>query len=309
MARSKADRLPDQTGRRFARSLVTPEGVDLGVRIASASERAGAFMIDATIIAAILIAMTLFVALAGVAGIRASGDFSGGQVAAVIWLVGFFVLRNFYFFLFEVGARAATPGKRILRIRVAARDGGVLGANAVFARNAMREVEVFLPISFLISNARSIDGVIGLAGFIWCGVFILFPLFNRDRLRAGDLIAGTWVVQAPRKTLLPDLTQATPALRAMAEAGRVDAMAFRFTREQLDVYGIRELQVLEDLLRTPKPEALAVVAARIRAKIGWTPAPGEQDRAFLSAYYAGLRGRLEAKLLVGVRRTDKNEKS
>jgi len=40
---------------------------------------------------------------------------------------------------------AATPGKRILGIRVAARNGKALTAEAVFARNAMRELEVFLP--------------------------------------------------------------------------------------------------------------------------------------------------------------------
>ena len=33
-------------------------------------------------------------------------------MAAIIWLLGFFLLRNFYFTLFEMRARAATPGKR-----------------------------------------------------------------------------------------------------------------------------------------------------------------------------------------------------
>ena len=47
--------LDDQ--RRFGRSLVTPEGVDLGVRIATAGERAGAFIIDALIMLAIMIAV------------------------------------------------------------------------------------------------------------------------------------------------------------------------------------------------------------------------------------------------------------
>ena len=32
-----------------------------------------------------------------------------------------------------------------------------------------------------------------LLGIIWTGAFVLFPLFNRDRLRVGDLVAGTMV--------------------------------------------------------------------------------------------------------------------
>jgi len=283
----------DET-RRFARSLVTPEGVDLGVRIATAGERAGAFIIDALIMFAIMIALALVV-----------GYFQGGNAAsydlvAIAWLVAFFLLRNFYFFLFELGARAATPGKRLLKIRVASRGGGLLRADAIFARNAMREVEVFLPLSFMFSGGSSVDGLIVLAGFIWSAIFIFFPLFNRDRLRAGDIIAGTWVVQAPRKALLSDLA---------ARTGDKPQAAARFTAEQLDAYGIKELHVLEDVLRTSKPEAVALVADRIRKKIGWTKAAGDSDGAFLREYYAELRKHLESRLLMGVRRADKHHRA
>jgi uncharacterized RDD family membrane protein YckC len=284
--------------RKFSRTLVTPEGVDIGVRIASASERAGAFVIDALIIIAVLVALTFFVAAAGF-NRDDDGSGNGRQVASVIWLLGFFLLRNFYFFLFEMGGRAATPGKRVLKIRVAARNGGALGADAIFARNAMREVEVFLPVTFMLSNANSIDGWIVLAGVIWCSVFVFFPLFNRDRLRAGDVIGGTWVVQAPKRALLPDI-----AVRSDPRAP--DGSAFAFTREQLDVYGIRELQVLEDVLRKAAPANVAAVATRIRAKIGWTKGPNEVDNTFLRAYYAAVRQHLEAKLLMGVRKADKH---
>lgn len=305
MAKAKAAKqapAQEHDGAKFHRPLVTPEGVDLGVRIASASERAGAFMIDAVIIFAILIALTFVAALAGV-GRLGGGDFSGVEVAIIIWLIGSFLLRNFYFFLFEIGARGATPGKRLLRIRVATRNGGVLDASAIFARNAMREVEVFMPMSLLASNAQSVDAAIGLAGFIWCAIFVFFPMFNRDRLRAGDLIAGTWVVQSPRAALLPDLVQTRQKARA---TGGSMAPAMAFTREQLDVYGIKELQVLEDLLRRADHRGYDVVAQRIRKKIGWTATPGERDADFLSAYYAALRQHLETRLLVGVRKADKH---
>ena len=280
--------------RRFSRSLVTPEGVDLGVRIATAGERAGAFIIDALIMLAVLIALVL------VASFFRTDNFGAYDFMEIMLLVSFFVLRNFYFFMFETGARAATPGKRLMKIRVANRGGGLLKADAIFARNAMREVEVFLPLSFMVSNGRSVDGLIVLAGFIWSAIFVFFPLFNRDRLRAGDIIAGTWVVQAPRKRLLADLA---------ARNDKAAPVTARFSDEQLDTYGIKELHVLEDVLRTAKPEAEALVASRIRKKIGWTQAAQETDRAFLNEYYAALRKRLESRLLMGVRRADKHDRA
>jgi uncharacterized RDD family membrane protein YckC len=285
--------LDDQ--RRFGRSLVTPEGVDLGIRIATAGERAGAFLLDAMIMLAIMIAISILVAY--VAGTAAGfAGLAGFEMVLIIWFIGFFLLRNFYFFLFETGARAATPGKRILKIRVASRGGGLLRADAIFARNAMREVEVFLPLSFMASSASSVDGLIALAGFAWTAVFVFFPLFNRDRLRAGDIIAGTWVVQAPRRALLSDL-----ATRAPDAADK----AARFATDQLDAYGIKELHVLEEVLRKNKPDAIALVAERIRRKIGWTKAPGDSDGIFLQDYYAALRKHLESRLLMGQRRADK----
>ena len=275
------------------RELVTPEGVDLRLVLAEASERAGAFLLDAVFIALSLIVFTLLTILAG-----ALTKLKTAEALAAIWLLVSFVLRNFYFMAFELGPRAATPGKRILGIRVAARNGKALTAEAVFARNAMRELEVFLPLSFLVASRNSIDAWISIAGIVWCAVFVFFPLFNRDRLRAGDLIAGTWVVRAPRRLLDVDLASATEGQR------------FVFTREQLDAYGIKELTDLEDVLRVREARTIAAVADRIRAKIGIKTGitTGLSDVAFLLAYYEALRGHLEQRLLFGRRRKDKFDK-
>ena len=209
--------------RKLERALVTPEGVDLRLRLADAGERGAAFILDALFIALALFAVSLLALVTAV-----ETRLEGVDMVAVVWLLAFFFLRNFYFIAFELGPRAATPGKRLLGIRVGSRDGGRLTANAIFARNAMREVEVFLPLSFLAANAGDIDALIVLAGFIWSAIFLFFPLFNRDRLRAGDLIGGTWVVKAPKRALDRDLT---------ADAGATEA-ALAFTTEQLDAYGV-----------------------------------------------------------------------
>ena len=129
---------------RMVREMITPEGVDLQLRLADAGERVSAFFLDILFMLLSLIGMTLVLVLLG----WASGLKMAEYIAAV-WVLGFFVLRNFYFTAFELTLRAATPGKRITGLRVAMRDGSPLTANAVFVRNAMRELEVFLPLTFL----------------------------------------------------------------------------------------------------------------------------------------------------------------
>jgi uncharacterized RDD family membrane protein YckC len=274
---------------RLDRELITPEGVDLRLHLAQAGERAAAFLIDAVIIVGLLIGLSIVVLLAL---IGAKGQ--GAQAMAVVWLFGAFAIRNLYFVLFELTPRAATPGKRMLGLRVAARNGGRLTADAIFGRNAMRELEVYVPMTFLFANARDIDAWLALLGTIWCAVFVFFPLFNRDKLRVGDVVAGTWVVKTPRRRLLRDLG-----------AGGSDAALFAFTTAQLDAYGVKELHVLEEVLRRNDSATIRAVAERIRGKIGWTAGSYEGDGDFLNAYYRALRGRLEQRLLFGKRRKDK----
>lgn len=271
---------------RRQRELVTPEGIDLKLVLADAGERAAAFLLDMAIMAGILIAMTLLAVGAGIAAKFRSAEFIGS-----IWLLVWFFLRNFYFMAFELSPRAATPGKRTQGLRVAARNGGPLTAEAIFARNAMREIEIFLPLSFVFGAGGGVDGWIAVAGLVWSGIFLFFPLFNRDRLRVGDLVAGTWVVRAPRRVMDVDLTAAPTDFEIV------------FATAQLDAYGIKELGVLEDVLRRADPETMKAVAGRIKKKIEFVG--NVPDAAFLRAYYKGLRWRLEGRLLFGRRRKDK----
>jgi len=280
----------------FVRQFITPEGVDLRLEVANFGHRAAAFLIDGAIMLGVLIALSLLCALAALGGRNPLAL----QAVGVVWLLGFFLLRNFYFLIFESGPRAATPGKRIMRIRVATRDGGALSATAVFARNAMREIEFYLPVTFLLVRGQGVDAILILLGMIWTGVLVLFPIFNRDRLRIGDLLAGTWVVMQPARQLLPDmaLAGADPAARR-----------FVFSFVQLDAYGVKELQVLEDVLRRKNMETVRGVAERIRTKIEWSRGADEGDFEFLDAYYTALRQRLEQLMLLGRRRKDKYDRA
>jgi hypothetical protein len=134
---------------------------------------------------------------------------------------------------------------------------------------------------------------------------MLFPLLNKDRLRIGDLIAGTRVVMQPKVVLVPDLV----AEAAQYQSPQQKAKAFPFTDKQLGFYGIYELQVLEGVLRqTPGSagyfEAIRTVTEKIKAKIGYDQPIGDADR-FLRDFYAAQRAHLEQKMLFGQRREDK----
>jgi uncharacterized RDD family membrane protein YckC len=290
------------------RALVTPEGVVLTLALAQLGQRFWALVIDLMLMTALLGVLTIAAFLLAGSLFLSGPSFGQSatlQIIAAIWLLGAFVLRNLYFVLFEAGRRTATPGKRLLGIRVAARDGGRLTADAVVARNLMRELEFFLPLSFVgyQTGSGAITAWTALAGLGWSLGFALVPLFNRDRLRIGDLVAGTWVLRTPRRRLGAD----------MAGPGTVaESSGFVFTDAQLGAYGEYELQTLEDVLRRGNAnparrdddDPVAIVAAAIRNRIGYA---GGDDYAFLAAYYAALRARLERGLLFGKRRRDKRD--
>tara|TARA_R110000850_G_scaffold24449_10_gene71615 strand:+ start:4182 stop:5123 length:942 start_codon:yes stop_codon:yes gene_type:complete len=289
------------------RILVTPEGVPLHVTVAAASARAGALMLDIVIIVGLIILATLIGALLlwafGIAFDGALENASGPlQFLAVLWIIAVFLFRNAYFLYFELGDQAATWGKRAVGIRVAARDGGRLTAEAVIARNIVRDIELFLPLVFLTSGEASgtMTNLTAWAGFLWVLMFLLFPLFNKDRLRGGDVIAGTWVIQDVKKNL-GEIVAPSAAL----SGGAAPAARYQFSDADLSVYGEYELQTLENVLRAGQEEALEKVAASICQKIGWEPGSGD-ERAFLEAYYTALRARLERSMRFGKRRKDKH---
>lgn len=285
------------------RSLMTPEGVPLTVELAGRADRAVAFLIDFLVILASVVVVLVVVAVVVV------GTFEVAW-AASFGLLAWFLIRTFYFTFFELRWQGRTPGKRALRLRVIDRDGGPLSVDAVVVRNFMREVEVFLPLWLLV--ATTVADWVAIASSVWIGIMALMPLFNRDRLRVGDIVAGTWVIAVPRTTLLADLADAKePESEGIALSATSPAIAF--TAAQLDTYGIYELQMLEEALRGedgPRTaEALREISARIRRKTGWTPPAGTPEvaaRNFLEAYYLALRGHLEKRMLLGERRETKH---
>lgn len=275
--------------------LLAPEHVPLSFTLADVGARFGAFLLDWGLLLAVLVPVNLILGFA----LPAGGVGRGLLVAGVV-LVNF-LLPTFYFPWGELRWHGRTPGKRALKLRVVARDGGPLSAGMVLARNLTRAFETFIPLLLLLLPADAGSPVERVAVLVWTLILLFLPLLNRHRARLGDLLAGTVVVNEPRVELLEDL--------AGEESG---AARFAFTREQLDLYGIHELQVLEDVLRREfYDEAtralMADIAGRIQRKIGWDDAarPVSDPAAFLRAFYAAQRARLEHKLLLGRRQERK----
>jgi uncharacterized RDD family membrane protein YckC len=273
-------------------AMPTPEGTRLRLQLPGFGERMGAFLIDLLVQFVVMLGLTLILAW------TASGiGRDGGVLLVGLWIILMFLIQAFWFIWFEGGPRGATWGKRWLKLRVASRDGRPLTMGAVVARNFARQLEFFVPLGLVPAGIGDPDigGWTALAALVWTGFFIIFPFFTPERLRLGDLIAGTMVVRAPRAVLAADL-------------GQQDAR-FDFTAAQLDVYGIHELQRLEYVLRDADQrgrsdgDAVESVAAAIRGKIGWQRP--DDDLAFLQAYYAALKARLETRLVFGQRKADK----
>jgi uncharacterized RDD family membrane protein YckC len=152
--------------------------------LASRGSRVGALLID-------LLCMVASLILAAVAiGYTAGGlrdidrHLRGGsaqdhamQALFALWIIVGFLIRNAWFMAFELGPRGATPGKRLLRIRIAARDGARLTPERVIARNLLRDIEIFLPLTMLASSMGEGDSTAGWppAGFALCAVSAVQP--------------------------------------------------------------------------------------------------------------------------------------
>lgn len=278
-----------------ALSIVTPEGVPLDLTLASLADRIGAFVTDM---------LVLVLATLGLSVLFAEVDDT--WLRSFLLLVAF-ALQNFYFIIAETRGGGTTIGKRRAGIRVVDARGGPLPFEAIVVRNVMRIVEVYLPFVAVLHPSAFVPNAplwAQWAGIAWLLGLAAVPYFNVRRMRVGDLVAGTCVIRAPRAALLPDI--------ASVRSGPVVESGYSFSVEQLSVYGVYELQVLEDVLRIDRPvpgrrDALRAVADRIRRKIEWPSRirPGDVEM-FLRAYYAALRSHLEGRMLLGRKKRDKH---
>ncbi len=158
-------------------SLLTveaPEGVRLSLPLAGPVPRVLAFLIDLLIRGGILFLVT-----------RLFGGL--GHTGTGLYLLAAFLIEWFYPVLFEVYFHGATPGKRVMRLRVVESNGLPVGWSASLVRNLLRFAD-FLPFFYAF-------------GF-------LSMMYSSRFQRLGDLAAGTVVIWRAPEARNPDLPEA-----------------------------------------------------------------------------------------------------
>lgn len=274
-----------------------PEGVPLDYELASILERMLAVIFDFMLIVTLSIVLGILMLFFGIALL---------ELAIAFFLVSTFVLRYFYFAYFETRWHGVTPGKRLLNLRVIARDGSRLGGDAIFARNLMRELEIFLPLGAWFAPQQLVGSApvwMWMPALLWVFLMSGLPLFTKLRTRAGDLLGGTAVVRVPKVALKPDATR--------GERRRSQRIAFQ--ARHLGVYGEHELETLASIIRDidagrSLPDELKTIARTIAKKIGYTgPEPDFATERFLRNFYAAQRRVLEERLVFGKRKADKHD--
>ncbi len=157
------------------------EGVEIRLRVAGPMLRAGAYALDLLIRGVVMIVASIGMGLLGIA--------IGQRLVTGALLLAWFLLEWFYPVLFEAGKRGATPGKRILGLRVVQATGSPITAGQAIVRNFLRWV----------------DGM----PFFTYGCGMASCLATRRFQRLGDLAAGTVVIYE-RVTPSPALAAPPP---------------------------------------------------------------------------------------------------
>lgn len=149
------------------RTVETPEGVWLALRVAGPIARALAFGVD------VLIRLTIYMVFGGALS-------QLGEAGTGLLLLMMFGVEWFYPVLFEVLWDGQTPGKKALSLAVVHDDGRPIGWSASLLRNLMLFAD-FLPAGYLL----------GLGSMV----------VSADFKRLGDHAAGTVVTyrNSPRR--------------------------------------------------------------------------------------------------------------
>lgn len=279
-------------------ALVPPEGVPLNLLVAGIGVRLAAQVTDIVLTLVAAIALIILISLLNIVPPQAL--FGLGALL-------FFVIRVPYYVITELFWNGQTLGKKLMKIKVVSQDGGSLDAHALVVRNLMKEAEILLPLTLVLSLDEEMP-IASLIALVWIIGTLAVPLLNKRRRRLGDFVAGTYVIHLPVPVLLKDLAQTTTS-----------AERFTFLSHQLDHYGAFELQTLEDLLRAFEKRkfhskdqlaTLATVVDKIRRKITYAePVPPLDHEDFLRAFYNAQRAHLEQRQLFGEKRADKHHAS
>ncbi len=161
-------------------SISTPDHVALEFELAGPGSRFSAYLLDLLFSVLIMIGVVLIVLLSGTAGIRTLFHLVHGQSSwivswgAALLIMMLFVIHWGYYVFFEALWHGATPGKKILGVRVIRQDGLPIGFREAALRNLLRVADMLPPPCYLLGG--------------------LVAHFDPQGRRLGDMVAGTYVV-------------------------------------------------------------------------------------------------------------------
>ena len=168
--------------------VVTPEQVAIRYELAGFGSRCLAMMIDYVLQLVIFLILLLgfytYMLLSG--GLAANGDFWEQMSQSIVVGIGILVLFLVswgYYIAFETLWNGATPGKRVMGLRVVKDGGHPVDFRAVLIRNLLRAVDALPGVPLA-----------PIYGFGFVAV-----LANNQYKRLGDMAAGTLVVRHGRE--------------------------------------------------------------------------------------------------------------
>ena len=128
--------------------IETPEKIRFSYHIAEIGTRIAAYIIDEIIQILIIVIIVLALVFSGYSS-RTQVEEGLTNVTAAFLMIMVFLLRWFYFVLFEVIMEGQSPGKKMMRIRVICDNGDSLNFETIILRNFLRAVDGFpiIPLS------------------------------------------------------------------------------------------------------------------------------------------------------------------
>lgn len=250
-------------------SIETPERIVLRYALADMPARAGAWFLDVLIqLACLILAITALVQLELLDGIFDDGglELINGMGTA-FYLILIFALKWFYFVFFECVSSGSSPGKLFVGLRVVKANGESLDFQAILIRNLVRAVDDF-PVLPLLGG--------------------LFAVCHKQRMRLGDLAAGTIVVKVNKqRPRMPKEWEADrPHLGVPYPATGASPVALKAALDESSLYVLRNFMSQRDRLPPAMAEKIASdLACQVAKKTGLERGGEEASQDFLMRVY------------------------
>jgi uncharacterized RDD family membrane protein YckC len=213
-------------------------GVDVALSVAGPGARSFAFLIDWAIRGILSVAWYVVAAIQ-----HNRGPSIGAPLAPdTAWFVYVVVPPAAIYFLYhpvwEVFTRGRTPGKRMAGVQIVSRDGGAPSVGSLLARNVFRLVDSF-PFAYAVG--------------------LVATMVTRDRVRIGDLAAGTLLVYANQDAELVEYP---------GSAGKqLDATTAEVVSELLHRWDTLDKAARDRIARTILGDSMAADDTALRAQL------------------------------------------